>query len=83
MKEIAVKKIPVSPNMYVLCVPDENSYYSFYLCHNKASAVLRLYGSTAVKDPGDDVLEYLAMEGFRAAQNDYIKLHDFLEEREV
>lgn len=82
MHEIMVKKIPVSKNMYVLCVPDEKNYYSFYVCHNKNAAVLRLFGTTAVRDPGDETLQYLAVEGWKNAKEQYLDLATFIDELE-
>ena len=79
MTEITVKKIDVSTNMYVLCVPDDNNYYSFYVCHKKNPAVLKLFNNTAVRDPGDDILQYLAVEGWKNSKERYLNLTAFLE----
>ena len=79
MTEITVKKIDVSTNMYVLCVPDDNNYYSFYVCHKKNPAVLKLFNNTAVRDPGDDVLQYLAVTGWQNAKTQYMGLAAFID----
>lgn len=79
MEEIKVKKITVSPNMYVLCVPDENNYYRFHLCHKKYPAILNLFGTTAVRDPGDDVMELLAKQAWRNSQESFLQLTAFID----
>ena len=79
MQEITVKKIPVSENMYVLCVPDNKKYYSFYLCHDKHAATLKLFGTTSVRDPGDEMLQYIAAEGFKNAKDEYLNLAAFID----
>ena len=80
MEEIKVKKISVSPNMYVLCVPDENNHYNFYVCHNKYPAVLKLFDTLSVIDPDDDTIQYLAVEGWRNAKDKYLNLQAFIDD---
>jgi hypothetical protein len=83
MEEIIVKKFRVSRNMYVLCVPDKNKYFTFYVCHEKHPAVLTLFNGHAVRDPGGESLQLLAHEGWMDAKDQYWNLAAFVDELEA
>lgn len=70
------KRINLFPDgeIYVLAVPHDNDFYSFYLMHNKMQSVLKMFGSLAAKIPDEETLLYLAVEGWNEYREEYLQM---------
>ena len=69
-------------DIYVLAVPHDGDFYSFYLMHNKMQSVLKMFGSLAAKIPDEDTLLYLAVEGWNEYREEYLAMLESEHENE-
>lgn len=79
IENIIARKITVSPHMYVLAIPDDNQFYTFYLTHSQHLATLKMFNGNAAQCLDDETLMHLAYEGFHTHKEDYLDLYGFLE----
>jgi len=70
------KRINLFPDgdIYVLAVPHDGEFYSFYLMHNKMQSVLKMFGSLAAKIPDEETLLCLAVEGWNEYREEYLAM---------
>lgn len=81
IENVTAKKIYVSEHTYILCVPyDDRAFYEFYMMHDKIPACLKMFGSTAAQCLDEETMIYLAVNGFEAHKEEYIKLVNFIDD---
>lgn len=71
---VSAKKIQLFDDIYILAVPDEKEFYTFWICHRYMSATLRMFGTLAAKAPDEETLMYLAVEGWNEYREEYLKM---------
>lgn len=71
---VSAKKIQLFDDIYILAVPDEKEFYTFWICHRYMSATLRIFGTLAAKAPDEETLLYLAVEGWNEYREEYLAM---------
>lgn len=72
--DITSKRINIADGFYILCVPDDQKFYDFWIMHDHHTEALHMFDTTRAQALDDETLLYIAHEGWKAYREEYLDL---------